>query len=99
MPIKIRKHLIECLVYIDLNMVRAGAVKHPSDWPHSGYKEIQELRRRYVIIDHDRLLDLAGAPSLAGLQRDHQDWVSSKLAAGPLSREERWTTAEPDSSA
>ena len=27
-------HLSQCLVYIDLNMVRAGVVSHPSKWPH-----------------------------------------------------------------
>ena len=25
-------HLRQCLVYIDLNMVRAGVVRHPSEW-------------------------------------------------------------------
>ena len=35
-------HLIRCLVYIDLNMVRAGVVRHPSEWPYSGYNEIQQ---------------------------------------------------------
>ena len=34
-------HLIRCLVYIDLNMVRAGVVSHPSHWQASGYIEIQ----------------------------------------------------------
>ena len=29
-------HLIICLTYIDLNMVRAGAVAHPSEWPSKG---------------------------------------------------------------
>ena len=29
-------HLRRCLVYIDLNMVRAGVVKHPAEWAHSG---------------------------------------------------------------
>lgn len=96
-PIKTQEHLIECLVYIDLNMVRAGAVEHPSHWPHAGYNEIQNLRQRYVIIDHERLLSLAGVTSLPELQRHHHDWVGSKLAAGPLCREERWTRAEPDS--
>jgi len=28
-------------MYIDLNMVRAGAVDHPKDWVWSGYQEIQ----------------------------------------------------------
>ncbi len=26
------EHLARCLVYIDLNMVRAGVVKHPAQW-------------------------------------------------------------------
>src|SRR4030042_2389642 len=29
-------HLIQCLLYMDLNMVRAGAVRHPSEWPFRG---------------------------------------------------------------
>ena len=28
------EHLLQCLVYIDLNMVRAGVADHPSQWPH-----------------------------------------------------------------
>ena len=30
-------YLARCLTYIDLNMVRAGVVAHPSDWRDSGY--------------------------------------------------------------
>jgi len=30
-------HLIQCLVYMDMNMVRAGVVNHPSEWAFSGY--------------------------------------------------------------
>jgi putative transposase len=39
--IEAEKHLLRCLVYIDLNMVRAGVVNHPSEWPFSGFHEIQ----------------------------------------------------------
>jgi putative transposase len=35
------EHLWRCLVYVDLNMVRAGVVNHPSEWKWSGYHEIQ----------------------------------------------------------
>ena len=49
------EHLLQCLVYIDLNMVRAGVVDHPSKWPHGGYNEIQAPRRKNVIIAYDRL--------------------------------------------
>ena len=35
------EHLHRCFVYVDLNMVRARVVRHPCDWTHSGYREIQ----------------------------------------------------------
>jgi len=49
------RHLVQCLVYIDLNMVRAGVVNHPSEWSFSGYNEIQKPRERYSLIDYKRL--------------------------------------------
>ena len=36
------RHLIQCIAYIDLNMVRAGVVNHPSEWNFGGYNEIQK---------------------------------------------------------
>ena len=48
-------HLARCLVYIDTNMVRAGVVSHPSLWSFCGYNEIQEPRRKNVLIDYERL--------------------------------------------
>jgi putative transposase len=30
-------HLIRCMAYIDLNMVRAGVVRHPGKWKYGGY--------------------------------------------------------------
>ncbi|MGD8650212.1 MAG: hypothetical protein PVG26_20320 [Desulfobacterales bacterium] len=30
------EHLWHCPVYVDLSMVRAGVVKHPSEWKCSG---------------------------------------------------------------
>ena len=49
------EHLLRCLVYIVLNMVRAGVVDHPSQWPHGGFNEIQAPRRKNVIIAYERL--------------------------------------------
>src|SRR5262249_14281913 len=45
------EHLARCLVYIDLNMVRAGAVEHPAQWEVGGYHEIQREPTRYGIVD------------------------------------------------
>ena len=39
------RHLIQCLVYIDLNMVRAGVVSHSSQWSICGYNEIQNPKK------------------------------------------------------
>jgi putative transposase len=49
--IEANEHLYRCLVYIDLNMVRAGVVNHPERWKESGFKEIQKPPKRYAIID------------------------------------------------
>ncbi len=48
------EHLQRCLVYIDLNMVRAGIVEHPSQWYWCGYNEIQSPRRKNVLIDYEK---------------------------------------------
>lgn len=43
-------HLIRCLTYIDLNMVRADVVKDPADWLESGYAELMQSRQRYHLL-------------------------------------------------
>ena len=37
------------------NMVRCGAVSHPSQWQWLGYHEIMGQRQRYRLLDLDRL--------------------------------------------
>ncbi len=90
-PIKTQEHFIECLVYVDLNMVRAGVVGHPEQWSCAGYHEIHSPRKRYVVIDLERLVALAQAESLAKLQRNHRHWINEKLRLRQLERDERWT--------
>jgi hypothetical protein len=63
------EHLLRCIVYIDLNMVRAGIVDHPSQWSFCGYNEIQEPRRKNVLINYEKLRELAGAESYDLLKR------------------------------
>lgn len=46
------QHLLRCIVYIDLDMVRAGVVSHPAEWVFCGYNEIQNPRKKNVLIDH-----------------------------------------------
>ena len=85
-------HLFRCLIYIDLNMVRAGIVRHPRQWPHSGYHEIQQPPKRCRIIDHDALLDLCGLRSLTALRSAHTDWIATELKReASMQRDPRWT--------
>lgn len=72
------EHLIRCLVYIDLNMVRAGAVRHPSEWEYSGYNEIQRPRRKFVIISYDDLMNLAGYSDYDSFREAHRGWVEAE---------------------
>lgn len=85
-------HLKRCIVYIDLNMVRAGAVGHPRDWPHSGYCEIQNPPQRYAIIQLTELSALCGLASITQFQHAHREWVQAALAAGSR-RDRHWSEA------
>ncbi len=84
-------HLRRCLVYIDLNMVRAGVVKHPAEWEHSGYREIQQSPKRYALVDLAALSALCGFGRAADFQQAHQRWVEEALAGGAAARDEPWT--------
>jgi len=35
------EHPAKCIVFIDLNMVRAGVVRHPTEYRLSGFNEIR----------------------------------------------------------
>ncbi len=84
-------HLIRCMVYIDLNMVRAGVVSHPSEWPFSGYNEIQDPPRRYSLIDRRRLMGLLGIDDSDRLSKVYKSWLEDVLRKDVHAREEKWT--------
>ena len=67
------EHMIRCLVYIDLNMVRAGVVQHPSQWAFGGYTEIQNPPVRKRVIDIERLMKLCGVDETEEFQKVHRD--------------------------
>ncbi len=83
---------MNCLVYIDLNMVRAGVVKHPSEWENSGYHELQNIPERKKIIDYACLIKLLELNSYDELKTTHQSLIHEILnKGGALTREEKWT--------
>jgi len=85
------EYLARCMTYIDLNMVRAGAVGHPEDWDVSGFLEIQAPWQRKGVIDLPELRRLLDEPTNEQLARRLKQ--SAESAIGASSREEAWTTA------
>lgn len=84
-------HLARCLVYIDLNMVRAGVVRHPGEWSHCGYREIQAPPERYRLIDISRLTQVLGFTDPRDMQAAHRSWVQASLDDGGREREPQWS--------
>lgn len=85
------EHLIQCLVYIDLNMVRAGVVAHPSEWAFSGYNEIMAPRERYAMIDYEGLKRLLGFQSMQDLAEAYRGRVEESITDGNHFRDAKWT--------
>lgn len=87
------EHLHRCLVYIDVNMVRAGVVGHPAQWQECGYREIQQQPRRYKLIDLNELSASCGFADVDEFRRTHRRWVEGALAERQFARDERWSEA------
>lgn len=85
------EHLIRCLIYIDLNMVRTGVIAHPSQWSFSGYNEIQNPKRKNVLIHYEKLRELLAIDSYDLLKEYHKGWVKEYLGNGNNSRDDKWT--------
>jgi putative transposase len=85
------EYLRRCLVYIDLNMVRAGVVTHPDDWAFGGYHEIQGNRRRNRLLALDALAEATETNGPEALASAHRDWITEALNSEGSRREETWT--------
>ncbi len=89
--VQTNEHLIKCITYIDLNMVRTGVVKHPQKWIHSGYNEIQKPRQRYGIIDFKNLMTLLQVVNFVDLKEAHGKWIEEALKKPMVVRDSKWT--------
>jgi putative transposase len=85
------EHLMQCMVYIALNMVRAGVVRHPDQWPYSSYHEIQTPRNRYRLIDYEHLMALFGIRDLKELQEAYSERIQEACRQQSNGRENKWT--------
>jgi len=85
------EHLIRCLIYIDLNMVRTGLIAHPTQWPFSGYNEIQNPKRKNILIHYEKLMELLAIDSYDLLREYHRGWVEEYLNNESNSRDDKWS--------
>ncbi len=86
-----RSHLINCLAYVDLNMVRAGRVPHPEAWRWCGFDEVSGKRTRFRILDLDGLVRRLGFSSPEAYRREYEALLRRKIEDGELKREPGWT--------
>jgi len=89
--VETEQHLLRCLAYIDLNMVRANVVSHPSEWPFCGYNEILKPRRKNVLIAYEKLSELAGFKTYGDFRKAHKENVDEVLSQDNNERQAHWT--------
>jgi hypothetical protein len=81
------------MVYIELNMVRAGVVGHPGQWPWCSYQEWLGTRRRYRVVDQSECLSFLGGGTLEEFRANYQELIRIRLAKDQRAREPHWTEA------
>ena len=86
-------HSEQCMLYIELNMVRAGVVAHPRDWPWCSYGEWMGTRQRRSLLDVDRALAHLGHHDLEVFRRHYEAQITDRLAQRRLARVPFWTEA------
>jgi putative transposase len=83
--------LWRCLIYVDLNMVRAEAVPHPREWAFGGYHEIIGSKARNKTLDRPALVGLLELRDVADLERQHRAMIDMAVSRQNLERDRRWT--------
>ena len=71
-------------------MVRAAVVRHPSKWPFCDYNEIQEPKRKKILINYQRLTEILGFESYDEVKMYHKRWVDNYLGNGKNTRDDKW---------
>ena len=84
-------YLWRCLCYVELNMVRAGVVRHPREWEWVGYHEIMGSRQRYRLLDLDRLCWRLGTADIEEVRGNLEAVLTEAISRGQLEREPSWT--------
>jgi len=87
-------HLSSCMFYIDMNMVRAGVVKHPRQWKWSGYHELTGIRKRYRVLNIDKLLSKLDILDYYYFLKWYSGTLNEILLNEKLKREAFWSESK-----
>jgi len=85
------RHLLSCLVYVHLNMVRAGVVGTPEEWKWCGHSELIFGKSHHRIIDMESLLGLFNGVKHEEFVDSYKSLLVSKLKIENPAREPGWT--------
>ncbi len=86
------EYMLRCMRYIDLNMVRAGVVKHPSQWPWCGYDELAGLRNRYRLINRGSVLESFWRPmTFESFSQGYIRGIDEAIHQDKVKHEPAWT--------
>jgi putative transposase len=90
--VQTQRYLLACMVYIDLNPVRAHAVEAPQDFRWCSYAHYAGLRRDALVTPHAEFFNLGNTPFArehaytqlvqTGLGSAHQDQITASLLKG-----------------
>ena len=72
-------HLLNCMIYVDLNMVRARKVDHPRDWRHCGFYELTSEKQRYRVVDLPEIISFCGFASFDEFMSEYLSRLDKKL--------------------
>ena len=86
-------HLARCLFYLDLNMVRAKVVSHPSDWAFGGYQELCGTRKRYRCLNQEKLREFINISAPGKFRQWYEDNLNERCRRISQEPEPFWSTA------
>jgi len=87
-----QSHLWQCMIYIELNMVRAGLVRHPSEWLWCSYAELMGERKRYRLVDRDHLATVMGRhPDTPAFRSAYRYEIEQVIKFRAFDRQAKWT--------
>jgi putative transposase len=68
-----------------------AVVQHPGEWVYGGYREIQNPKQRYTLVNRQKLAALLGIKDNDRLSEYHRKGVEEVLKNGSNQRDGKWT--------